>query len=555
MRRNIITFFLLLILASSAAYGRDVSLSLSQKSVGLNDSFTAIFSTAQKIQGEPDFSPLEAEFDILSSGQEYSTTIVNGAFSQERSWRLVLVPKREGELIIPSIQFGPYSSPEQPLLVTEASTPKHDEALFLEATLSPSSSAYVQSALIYTIRLYTSLKISQGSLSEPKSSDPQAIIEPLGDNKEFEHYGQNGRRYLVIEKKYTIIPQQAGELVISPTLFEGQIIVGRHAFFDMQTQFKRISSNACTVEIAPIPSPFQQSNWLPARNLTLTEEWSGDPASMTVGEPITWTLTIAADDCFGDQIPTPSLNLPVQLKHYQDKPEVNTEETAKGIKGTKQIKIALIGTSSGDVILPEVTLKWWDLGSNRAREATLPEKTLRIDGAPVAMLTIPIPEPKAEAQELPSSMTSSSQQLPLWVWLVVAMNGCLILGVAYLLYQKLGNKAKKLENPLSTRKGDYTGDLQKACHAHDTKGAERSLLLWAKEHFQELKINNLASIQPLVPDDLREAIEGLQRALYSSGTTWKGETLWKSFKAFKPLKTPKTRGGSEMKLLRELYPE
>jgi hypothetical protein len=57
---------------------------------------------------------------------------------------------------------------------------------------------------------------------------------------------------------------------------------------------------------------------------------------MIVGEPITLTLTLTAEGCMGNQIPLISLNLPEEIKQYQDKPQI--ENNVKGERNVGRSK-------------------------------------------------------------------------------------------------------------------------------------------------------------------------------------------------------------------------
>ena len=59
----------------------------------------------QVFTGEPDFSVLTADFEILSNNRQQSYTRTNGKATSFTAWTLQLRPKRAGILLIPSISF------------------------------------------------------------------------------------------------------------------------------------------------------------------------------------------------------------------------------------------------------------------------------------------------------------------------------------------------------------------------------------------------------------------------------------------------------------------
>ncbi|MFI0434320.1 MAG: BatD family protein [Parachlamydiaceae bacterium] len=555
MKKNVILSIFTLFFTISVAYAQNISVSLSQKKVSLNESFTLIFSTHQSVKGQPDFSPLEADFDILSNHQEFNTSIINGAVSQVTRWKLGLMAKQEGTLVIPSIHFGSEVSPQALIEVSQASSAKQDETIFLETEVQPADSAYEQTVLVYNVRLYTSIPIPQATLSDLKVSDPEAIVEKLGGDKEYEYYAGNGKRYMVIERRYTVIPQRSGELVFSPIIFEGRILTGRHSFFDYQTQIKRIASEGKKMMIQPIPPPFQRGNWLGAQDVQLSEEWSANPGKMIVGEPITWTFKIEADGTLGSQIPDITLNLPEGVKQYVDKPEVSTKESENGMIGTKQLKIALIGTKEGHLELPEIRLKWWNVRLNQPQETVLPKRTLHIEPDLISMA----PDVGEKVKPLTDSgeknldtvSPDASKTLPLWVWVLVGANGLVCLGLCvYFFYRRIRVKRGKPDSI-----GKIKECLKTACRDNHAKAAAAYLIEWAVHTFPEIKPLNIVSIKTLVPEEMGEELDNLNRALYGgSHSSWNGEVLWQMIQNYKPQKSGKKDKKEDLKLLQELYP-
>lgn len=546
------TFFILfLLLFNAVVFAEDVSVNVSRREVGANESFTVEFSSGQKMNEQPDFAPLENDFDILSNSQGYHTSIINGVISQKASWQLELVPKHEGKLVIPPIQFGKSSSQPVVIEVTPAKSGGQKDSLYLEAEVSPKEGAYEQSQLIYTLRLCSTLNISQGAISEVTVNDPDAMIEKLGKDIQYEKTQKNGSRVTVLERKYAVFPQRAGELIFSPVIFEGRIMIGTN-FFNAQTQFKRVSSNEVKVEVKPIPSPFQKHNWLAAENVTLVEAWSADPSKITLGEPITWTLTLTADGCLGSQIPAIPILLPKELKQYEDKPEISNKPKENGNIGVRETKIALIATKPGTLELPEITVKWWDVKADKIKEAKLPARTITVEAGQVALNTVLDEQTAAVSHEDAQSLQESSVQsqlLPVWAWCLIGLNAIWIIGLAFFAFKKLNLKSSRKHDSA----GQIRSQLKKACQIHDAKLAEASLLSWAGLISIEGKPQTLMGLKPHVSKELQEAIDELNQALYGRKSGWEGESLWQAFAAFKLPKKAHSNKKAEEPILKKLY--
>ena len=78
--------------------------------------------------------------------------------------------------------------------------------MFLDVKATPEQ-PYVQSQVLYTLRLYRRVDIAQAELSEPELTD--AVVEKLGEDSNYNTV-VNGVSYLVTERKYAIFPQKSG---------------------------------------------------------------------------------------------------------------------------------------------------------------------------------------------------------------------------------------------------------------------------------------------------------------------------------------------------------
>ncbi|MBA3815300.1 MAG: protein BatD [Parachlamydiaceae bacterium] len=548
MNNPIAIFIFLLCGVLSCAFADGISVHLSQRKVGLNDSFSVTFSSPHSIKEVPNFLPLHEDFDVVSNSQESNISIINGQISQETRWNVVLIGKREGNLIIPEIRFGEYSSAPQAIEITSPLAVKQDDAIFMETELSPKDSVYEHSLLTYTVRLYCSVKMAQATLTDINLNDKDAIVQRLGNDIEYDHYHQNGKHYRVYERKYIIFPQHAGELVVSPLVFEGTIISSGSHFFDMKTKIKRLHSDKQVIAVKPIPAPFQKNNWLAANDVKLTEDWSVDPNKAILGEPITWTLKLSADGCLGDHIPDINIDFPNHLKYYMDKAEISNQNNANGLMGTKQIKVALIPTKSGKIELPKISVSWWDLKAEKVRQVDLPARTINIQENNIAM--------NSSSEGISTDISTSSplensktifKENAMWIWWTLGLASLLLIGLFSVLFCVRRTKAAKPDSLKGLR-----NDLKRACQEGNAKQAETSLMIWFSIKYPECKSLNLLAINLFVDEDLQAAIQELYKSIYGKNTVWHGERLWKAFYSHKFHN--KTNSKKEKKLLIKLYP-
>ncbi len=187
---------LLVFVAGPLAARAEVDVRVDRTTVPFTDSIRIVF-VAEGDSGQPDFSPLDRDFEVLSTAQSTSVNIVNGQMEQSASWTVDLMPRRVGELTVPPINFGKQSSPSRTITVTPASsggaTP--DGEVFLEIEAEPVS-PYVQAQTHLTVRVFRAVAMGNASLTEPNISEGDAVIERLGNDVAFET-SRGGARFSV----------------------------------------------------------------------------------------------------------------------------------------------------------------------------------------------------------------------------------------------------------------------------------------------------------------------------------------------------------------------
>jgi hypothetical protein len=565
------------------AHAANITVTASRNPVALDDSFHLIYEADNNVDGEPDFTPIYEHFDVLNSGQSTNMRYINGNYSLKKSWDLAVIAKDVGKFTIPPISFGSDISPAIQITISNSTSPNSvspdgqstiPAKIFLESSVDKKQ-GYVQSQFIYTVRLLRTVSIASASMTEPETSDPDAIIHALGEDSY--QTTRNGIQYEVFERRYAIFPQKSGSLKINPVTFEGRInpTQPRTIFdqFRMSGQLKRLRSQAVEVIVKAAPASVNLQDWLPASDVQLTEEWSGDIQQLKSGEPVTRTITIAAEGLTGVQLPDLNFSEVNGLKQYPDKPAVEDKPGANGVTGVKQLKVALIPTRAGSYTLPEITLQWWNTKTNKKEIATIPATDIHATGtaqtdnassSPATMPAVaPAITPDTTSQAIPSVMDRSSQQLsapasteePYWKWLSLLFASAWL--VTLLLLLRKSKPQNEQSRPITGKSGPSIKSAITAVEksawkneAHDTKAA---LISWAQLAYKNKIINNLSDIAELCSSQLAEEIRLLNQTLYSSEkTAWNGRNLLTAFKSEQSLKKRQLRD-EQAQALKPLY--
>ncbi len=527
-------WLLLLILAPQHALAADIKVSVDRNPVSLDESFKIIFTATQAPDDDPDFGPLEQSFAILAQSNSSSSSWINGKASKTIQWTLNVMAKQAGNLVIPSVNFGHDISQPLPIQVTEAAPNKAantDEDLFIEVEATPKN-PYIQSQVFYTLRLYTKVDISQARLNEPELAD--AVIERLGEDSNY-NTQVNGVNYSVTERKYAIFPQKSGQLTIKPLLLTAEVLTasrpGFNAFFNSQmSKTKRVESKAITLDVKPVPTSFTGKHWLPAQQLVLKQQWSGDTQQMKVGEPLTRTLTLVAKGATVGQLPelnTTSTN--DQLKAYPDQPVLQEQKKVDGLLAFREEKIALIPSNAGSYTLPALEIPWFNTESQKMELAKIPETTLTAvavagtQPAPIAPAATPVAPQKVET----TPVINSGQETNSWLWISVALAAGWLMTVVFFLAKRSAKKPVIEQADPDIHLKDCVNNLKKACADNDAAAAKDALIIWGRQKFN---VSNLGAIAGFCDARLRDEILLLNQTLYGHVIAgWQGKKLFQAF--------------------------
>lgn len=551
--QTIITFMLLLL--SAAVPATTITVSIDRDPVVLNESFVMTFESDGSVDDDPDFSPLNTDFQVLSTGESSNMTIVNGKVSSSKSWTLNVIAKHTGILKVPSIAFGSdRSTPASIKVVKEApgSTAANDREIFLEVDATPKD-PYVQSEVIYTVRLYRSVATANASLSDPPDvTGATAVVEKIGEDKSYDTR-RGGKLYGVVERRYAIYPQGSGDLTIEPLVFQGQVSNGMSFFsnpFGRQPRTVVVRSDPVSLSVRAIPKTFTGGQWLPAKEITLTEEWSQYPLKFKVDEPLTRTLILTAKGLTSSQLPElPAWQSP-DFKQYPDQPKLEEEKKISGVIGKRVEKIAMIPSRAGTYALPEINIPWWNTVTNKMEYATLPERRIEVVSSSVSsntntnILSSPaigkVASPdingkrdNTRSETGPGKPAQSNQAyLPstLWQWLCLALFVIWIITlVVWRFTRKATVTAAQADGGGVTRK-ILIKEFKQACLDNNPTRSKEKLLLWGRMTWPDRPPASIGEIANRCSETLAVEIRSLNNALYSrSVDNWQGRELWRAF--------------------------
>lgn len=531
--------FIFLLLHHLVAVAMTIETAVDRNPVSLNESFEVTFTASDTPSGDPDFSPLNADFDVLNQSHSSQSSWINGKISQTIQWSVQLMAKHAGSLNIPAISFGQDTSNPLSITVTQQDSAdiNTDQDLFLKVEATPLN-PYIQSQVTYTLKLFRRVNLTQAALGEPTLAD--AVVQKLGDDSNYSTQVK-GVDYAVTERKYAIFPQKSGSVTIPPLQLTAEVLsAGQprfNGFFNQQiTRSKQIASEAIKLEVRPAPTNPAMAHWLPAEDLQIKQEWSGDITQMKVGEPLTRTLIIMAKGATVGSLPElNSSKTSPQYKSYPDQPNLKELPRSEGIYAMREEKIAIIPSSSGSIVLPAIEIPWFNVRTQQVEIAKIAATTLNVTGgapAPASTPTpAPLPKPKTAdtpqaANPSPSTMAVAENQ---WFWLTIFFASAWLITLIYLWVSRRPKRVQPSVSPVSHKQPDFQQQLKLACQENNLHSAKQTLLAWGSAYFG---VNSLGALAELCDARLRDEILLINELLYApqaEANNWQGKKLLQAF--------------------------
>jgi hypothetical protein len=302
----------------------------------------------------------------------------------------------------------------------------------------------------------------------------------------------------------------------------------------------RVSSNALTFAIKPIPAGVDEARWLPASRLELQEQWSENPPKFVVGEPLTRTITIRAVGAVSAQLPVLEAGTHDGFKLYPDQPTLSDDKVNGVLQSAREQKIAIIPTRSGVFTLPPVEVQWWNTHENKLEVARLPERqvtVLPVSGKSDALAVLDT-SGNSIANKTPSTVVPSNRWPRgvngMWPWLTAL---CAVGWLSTLVFWWLHSRAKSHADHRKIVEAQSMESLRRlrhnikvSCDSNDAHAVRPQLLTWATQRWQDNSINSLTAIARRSNPAFAKALLDLDRSLYSTTPgVWKGAALWEAF--------------------------
>ena len=502
-------------LLCSALALAELSATVDRREIAMGETLRlTLLGDAGEQPAEIDLTPLSRDWEILSRSSATNARYINGQNQVTRTLEMELAPLREGTLSIPPLTHGGRTTTPQSIRVNPEPTVAPGDALVLFEASIDQSSVYVQAETILTVTLQQAINLDGGEISAFDVAD--AVVEDL-ERRSFQRRVGN-RTWLVTELRYAIYPQKSGRLTIPAIGFTArEVQPGRSLLGARLGRRLRLASEPIELEVKPVPASFSGEVWLPARELTLTENWSIDPESLNIGDSTTRTLTLVARGLQGSQLPPlssvqGSLNIP-ELRFYPDQESIDQTELSDGLQGQRIQSEALVARSGGSWQLPEIRVPWWNTETDSLQYAILPARNVSV--------ATPAPLVAASPNQPTTELSGAPATLPVWAWILSGSGWLAALLLAGMMWMSRRDRSAAAAGDIAPHRDASSlrqalVEIRRCAEQNDPTSLRRAILSWARLHHGR-HFASFGDLTTASSESLAERLMMLDRCLYGGG--------------------------------------
>ncbi|MBE8189585.1 MAG: protein BatD [Candidatus Thioglobus sp.] len=488
----------------------------------------------------PDISALKADFNIINQSQSSSFSAINGKTFRAIELQLVLKPKRIGELTIPAFTLGKQTSKPIKIKVSKVNEASFENNILFIKTKISNKNPLVQQQIIYTVSLFSNENVKDAPLDfAPKMLDTK--VKKIA-KQSIHPVKFKGRQLWRQDFNFAIYPQKAGGLRVPAINLDVNLTT------PSKRRTVKLFSEAINLTVAPAhPSYPAGEYWLPATDVKISEKPFANGQKIVAGEPFVRQITIKISAQSANQVPAIKLQNSTLFEQYPDSHSNSEKLTNANIISTSKQNILLIAKHSGEQILPEISLNWFDTNDNKTKIARLPAVKIQVGKPLVQPKTLVLHKFENKDISLKTNPKQPKSQPTYWKPAALFSITLWLLTLLFCWFYRQSKSTQKLVENNKTAGANQLKMIKEYANKNDAKAAKNALDTWIFEQYNLLDTNKFAA---KFGAEFAAEILILQQNLYKSNAKWNGKKFYQVF-----AKTLKNHPPKPPKQLENLYPD
>lgn len=183
-----------------------------------------------------------------------------------------------------------------------------------------------------------------------------------------------GKTYAGVQFFYNVFPYSEEDIEFPSLTIE----VETPDDGDYKGKKRNVKTKARTIKVRPIPPGFEKSEWLVTPNLTTRDVWSGNLNNVKVGDVLTRSIHRDAALTVSELIPPITWDSIEGVSYYPDRSVTQNNKTKTSFSAERSDVVRYLFLKEGEVIIPEITLMWWNAARKKVYKRTLKARTIHV---------------------------------------------------------------------------------------------------------------------------------------------------------------------------------
>jgi len=373
------------------------------------------------------------------------------------------------------------------------------------------------------VTLYTTTSFSGSTRFELPNVSGMLIMEnedrPLLGTEKID-----GVSYIFKRHEIDLFPLRSGSLTMPAFRVEFGFRGEKGKVVDQSFTLRQLQFS-----VLEIPGADPQKPVITTPNLEVKDQWNPEPGKTRVGDALTRTITMTADDLPGMAFPPLNIEKINGLGVYQKQPRVNDQMQRGAFTGRRTETITYVCEKEGKFTLPGMNINWWNPKNEELKEIKFKPVTFEVAANPLL-----------ETEDQPGEEQQSSGSFS-WKLFGVAMFviAVAIIGLLWLLRLK-----KQQPSPPEPSEADLFKQFHRASTSSDAAKTMQALMRWLDRSGLTGGSGRLDLLVLKAGDvDLGRQVQALETVLFSPEEVNKGAGSWYAAGLYRAVKRARRKLG------------